>query len=74
MLSPAQLVARAGALAPHVTIEQADREAMAFGLYFQGYPAGRACQIAFVELEDNDGALQMLARHRLAALSRERRS
>lgn len=68
MLTPSQLFAEAQAIvsADRPAVEQCDRHAMALALFFQGYDAGRACQIAFVELEDNDGALQMLARHRIA--------
>lgn len=57
----AHAIAKAGIVA--VSLE--DRRQMAIGLFLQGYPAGRALHLAFVELEDNDGALQMLARHRV---------
>lgn len=69
MLSPGQLFRQAQAIvdAGYAPVEQCDRHAMALALFFQGYSAGQACHKAFVELEDNDGALQMLARHRLAS-------
>ena len=65
--TPSEMLAVADRSSAHVPITSADRKQMALGLFFQGYPAGRACEIAFVELEDNDGALQMLARHRLSS-------
>lgn len=69
MLTPGQLFAEAQRIVDngYAPVEQVDRHAMALALFFQGYSAGQACQKAFVELEDTDGALQMLARHRLAA-------
>lgn len=51
----------------HVPVSLADRRQMAIGLFLQGYTAGRAAHLAYVDLGDDDGALQMLARHRLAA-------
>lgn len=48
-----------------VKIEEADRDEFAVALVLQGYDTSRAHRMAYEELEDNDGALQMLARHRL---------
>jgi len=69
MLTPGQLFTEAQTLADaeHAAVDRTDRHALALALFFQGYTAGQACHKAFVELEDTDGALQMLARHRLAA-------
>ncbi|KQX19373.1 MULTISPECIES: hypothetical protein [unclassified Sphingomonas] len=50
-----------------VEIEQIDREEFGRALILQGYSAIRAAEMAR-ELPDNDGALQMLARHRRTAL------
>lgn len=66
MLSPAQIIDRCSGM-KHVPVTLEDREQMAIGLFLQGYSAGRAGHLAFVELGDDDGALQMLARHRIAA-------
>lgn len=66
MLTPAQLFTLCDEIS-HVEVTDADRKQMAVGLFLQGYTAGRACHIAFVELDDGDGALQMLARHRIAS-------
>ena len=76
MLTASQLFSLAQSIetAGFVEVTQPDREQMAVALFFQGYAAGRACQIAFVELEDNDGALQMLARHRIAATQQDQTS
>lgn len=68
MLSASQIIDRCAGM-KHVPVTQADREQMAIGLFLQGYSAGRAGHLAFVELDDGDGALQMLARHRIAALT-----
>lgn len=43
-----------------------DRTEMARALVLQGYTPERAFDLA-VDLPDNDGALQMLARHRINA-------
>ena len=51
------------ASAPMLPIVEGDRAAFAVALKLQGYSAERAQQIAY-ELADNDGVLQMLARHR----------
>lgn len=69
MLSAGQLFERVREVgdSPLAEVTQSDRDAMAVALVFQGYTCGRAAHMAFVELEDNDGALQMLARHRIAA-------
>lgn len=68
MMTPGQLFTEAQAIvdAGYASVEQCDRHAFALALFFQGYSAGQACHKAFVELEDTDGALQMLARHREA--------
>ena len=49
-----------------VRVESVDRIEFEWALVLQGYPPHRAGQLAY-ELPNNDGALQMLARHRLAA-------
>ena len=49
-----------------VEVTDADRAELARGLFTQGFPADRARQIA-QDQEPNDGALQMLARHRLTS-------
>jgi hypothetical protein len=51
-----------------VPIERCDREEFARALVLQGYSPTRAEKMMH-ELPDNDGALQMLARHRIAAMS-----
>jgi len=68
MKSAAQLVEAANRVIATgmVPVTQDDRDQMAIALFIQGYPSGRAAHMAYVELGDNDGALQMLARHRLA--------
>lgn len=48
-----------------VPIIPEDREEFGRALILQGYAAARAAQMAAVEILDNDGALQMLARHRI---------
>lgn len=55
---------------PCMKITHADREALAVALVLQGYAAGQAHQMLFGQLapdyiQDNDGALQMLARARV---------
>lgn len=50
-----------------VPVTEADRDEFARALVLQGYDAPRAHRMAYDELEDNDGALQMCARVRLAA-------
>jgi hypothetical protein len=78
MMTPTELIARFDAIvaAPKAKVTQDDRSQMAIALLGHGYTAGDACHKAFVELDDNDGALQMLARHRIdmQALSRQRRA
>jgi|GEM_PF-3062247 hypothetical protein len=52
-----------------VAIAPQDRREFARALVLQGYDAPRAHRMAYDdrgEIKDNDGALQMLARHRLA--------
>ena len=53
-----------------IPIEQVDRDEFAVALVIQGFAPGRAHRMAFEEIEDNDGALQMLARHRIATVAR----
>lgn len=48
-----------------VEVESIDRVEFEWALTLQGYAPDRAWQLAY-ELPANDGALQMLARHRLA--------
>jgi len=57
----------------HVTAE--DRAALATSIAVRGYEIGRAWGMMFNPahpeyVEDNDGALQMLARHRVAQVDR----
>lgn len=59
----AQLLARTEATRM-VEIVPEDRREFARALVLQGYDAPRAHRMAYVDLMDNDGALQMLARHR----------
>jgi hypothetical protein len=47
-------------------IVDADRIEFGRALILQGYDASRALRMIRDEIEDNDGALQMLARHRVA--------
>lgn len=47
-----------------VPVTSQDREEFAVALVLQGYPIHRAWLMAMEEIEDNDGALQMLARRR----------
>lgn len=64
-----QLSARA-ATTVMVRIEPCDRREFARALVLQGYDAPRAHRMAYDtsgEIKDNDGALQMLGRHRLNA-------
>lgn len=42
------------------------RDEFAVALVLQGYDLSRAHRMAFEEIEDNDGVLQMLARHHAA--------
>ncbi|MEN2748209.1 hypothetical protein [Sphingomonas sp. T9W2] len=51
-----------------VEVTAADRAELERGLFTQGFPADRAKEIA-QDQDSNDGALQMLARHRLATLA-----
>ena len=71
-MTPNQLVEEAKAIvdAGYAVVDLSDRREFALALFFQGYTAGQACHKAFVELEDTDGALQMLARHRALTTSR----
>ncbi len=55
-------LARAARMVP-ITAE--DREEFGRALILQGYSAARAARMAGGEILDNDGALQMLARHRI---------
>jgi hypothetical protein len=48
-----------------VTITSEDRIEFGRALVLQGYAPARAARMAAGEILDNDGALQMLARHRL---------
>lgn len=66
MLTAGQLFEAAQSIVglAHCEILSCDRDALAVALFFHGYSAGQACRIAFVEIEDDDGVLQMLARHR----------
>ncbi|MCG7349233.1 hypothetical protein [Sphingomonas sp. ACRSK] len=50
-----------------VEVTYADRVEFGRALILQGYSSARAAEMAN-DLEDNDGALQMLARHRLDAM------
>lgn len=63
-LSPDEIVKRAEACRV-LPVEQVDRDEFAVALFLQGYGPRRAHEIAYVELLDNDGALQMLVRHRV---------
>ncbi|WP_062732622.1 hypothetical protein [Sphingobium abikonense] len=49
-----------------VPVLQADRDEFCRALMLQGYSPRRALDLA-QSLDDNDGALQMLARHRVNA-------
>lgn len=55
-------LARSASMVP-ITAE--DRIEFGRALILQGYAPERAARMAFVEILDNDGALQMLARHRV---------
>lgn len=55
-------LARAARMVP-ITAE--DREEFGLALILQGYSAEHAARMAGGEILDNDGALQMLARHRI---------
>lgn len=59
-------VAERAAATTMVEIIEADREEFAIALVLQGYAPARAHQMAFETIGLDDGALQMLARHRLA--------
>jgi len=63
----AQLMERADAIraAPHVPITEEDRFEFAAALILQGYRITQAADIA-TDLAETDGALQMLARCRVA--------
>ena len=52
--------------APMAPVNRFDREEFAVALVLQGYDALRAHTMAFETIADNDGALQMLARRRVA--------
>jgi hypothetical protein len=55
-------LARAARMVP---ITPEDREEFGRALILQGYAPERAAHMACVGILDNDGALQMLARHRI---------
>ncbi|PNU06444.1 hypothetical protein [Novosphingobium guangzhouense] len=63
-LTPGSLIelARSAQMVPVVA---EDREEFGRALILQGYAPERAAHMAAVGILDNDGALQMLARHRL---------
>ena len=63
--TPGQLIewAKTVQAVHHYPVSNHERAHFALALYFQGFSAGRACEKAFVEVEDNDGVLQMLARY-----------
>jgi len=63
----AELFKRRCALAM-IDVAQVDREAMAVALIAQGYSVSRARQLV-LDLADDDGALQMLARHRIDSIN-----
>lgn len=62
-LSDREMMTRRDGMVP---ITEADRDEFAVALLLQGYSLARAHRMAFDEIDDNDGALQMLARHRIA--------
>ncbi|MYL97045.1 hypothetical protein GR702_04565 [Novosphingobium sp. FGD1] len=63
-MTPGELLelARAARMVP-ITAE--DREEFGRALVLQGYTPEPAARMAVGEILDNDGALQMLARHRI---------
>lgn len=63
-LTPGNLteLARSARMVPIIA---EDREEFGRALILQGYSPDRAAHMAAVGILDNDGALQMLARHRL---------
>lgn len=64
-------LATAAASAPMVEITMEDRIEFGRALILQGYAPHRAAIMA-EGIQSNDGALQMLARHRVAYQGRER--